>query len=328
MFNLFIRELPICKFPFRWMVGMLLMYCCTGLSAQTTVTFNYTGSMQTWTVPPNVFSVEVQAWGAQGGQGETPQAVGGKGGKATGDLAVTPGQALNIFVGGQGQTTSDFSVSGGGWNGGGNARGLPEAPRGGGGGASDVRVGGTTLSNRVIVAGGGGGACTNATRGGAGGGTSGAGGENSGSGTEGDQSSGGSPSTGVACGDGSFGNGGWSSSTNACAGGGGGWYGGGADCGAGGGSGYIGGVSNGQQMVGENFGNGSVWITYYDFPNDICPDPIEIICSQTISGSTVGAGVDNPACSTNGNPGGGLWYSFIGTGQNVTVTTDLPGTDY
>lgn len=116
-------------------------------------TFNFTGSMQTFTVPVGVTSLFVQAWGAQGGSGalggnSVGGGPGGLGGYAEGFLAVTPGDVLNIFVGGQGATPL------GGFNGGGNG-GTQNA--GGGGGSSDIRVGGTAEANRVITAGGGGG---------------------------------------------------------------------------------------------------------------------------------------------------------------------------
>jgi len=122
------------------------------------VTFNYngdatstTGSAQTWTVPAGVTSVNLECWGAQGGNSDSFQvAPGGPGGYARRSLTVATGDTLSIFVGGQ------PAASAGGWNGGGN--GNPGMGCGGGGGASDVRVGGVDLGSRVIVAGGGGGA--------------------------------------------------------------------------------------------------------------------------------------------------------------------------
>ncbi len=116
-------------------------------------TFSFTGGLQTYTVPAGVTSLTVSAWGAQGGSGAiggggVAGGVGGLGAYATGTLAVTPGQVLNIFVGGQGATPT------GGFNGGGSG-GSTNA--GGGGGASDIRVGGTAEVNRVLVAGGAGG---------------------------------------------------------------------------------------------------------------------------------------------------------------------------
>ncbi len=154
---------------------------------QAVVGFNYTGSMQTFTVPAGVTSIDIIAYGAQGASGTG--AVGGAGapgGQASGTLAVTPGQVLNIFVGGaaSGQT--------GGFNGGGLGGSLVGPNQaggsgngGGGGGASDVRVGGVTPADRVIVAGGGGGggaqgceAISIGGNGGAGGGTAGINGAN------------------------------------------------------------------------------------------------------------------------------------------------------
>lgn len=134
-------------------------------------TFSYTGGVQTWVVPANVGQVTIEAWGGQGGANARGIS-GGLGGYAKGDLVVTPGETLYIFVGGGGLTsTSGF------FNGGGNAgTGATTANSlgGGGGGASDVRRGGSALSNRVIVAGGGGGAGGNRVategRGGGGGG--------------------------------------------------------------------------------------------------------------------------------------------------------------
>jgi hypothetical protein len=64
----------------------------------TTTSFSYTGAQQTWTVPAGVTSVTIEAYGAQGLQGS---AAGGYGGSALGNLAVTPGQVLYIYVGGQ-----------------------------------------------------------------------------------------------------------------------------------------------------------------------------------------------------------------------------------
>ncbi len=118
-----------------------------------TSTFNFNGSIQTFTVPAGVTSLFVQAWGAQGGSGalggnSVGGGTGGLGGYAEGFLAVTPGDILNIFVGGQGATPA------GGFNGGGNGG---TANAGGGGGSSDIRVGGTAEANRVLTAGGGGG---------------------------------------------------------------------------------------------------------------------------------------------------------------------------
>jgi hypothetical protein len=104
-----------------------------------TTTFGFTGAMQTYSVPCGVSRVRVEVWGAQGGG-----SAGGLGGHVRGDLTVTPGQVLYVFVGGRN-----------GFNGGGIGLHNVDPPHGGG--ASDVRAGGMTLGNRAIVAGGGGG---------------------------------------------------------------------------------------------------------------------------------------------------------------------------
>ncbi|MBK6723288.1 MAG: Ig-like domain repeat protein [Acidobacteria bacterium] len=122
-----------------------------------TTTFSFTGGVQAYIVPAGVTSITIDARGAQGTAGalNAPQngGAGGLGGQAAGTLAVTPGQLLQINVGGQA-----------GFNGGGapgapgiGTGGSPTYPSGSGGGASDVRTGAGTLGERVIVAGGGGG---------------------------------------------------------------------------------------------------------------------------------------------------------------------------
>ena len=238
----------------------------TGWAQPQEAIFNFTGEQQSFVVPNGVNSIHIQAWGAQGANatGQTT-GLGGFGGFAEGDLAVTPGQILEIFVGGRGTAEDGNMLGGGGFNGGGDARGTPSFPRGGGGGASDVRVGGMTLNNRVIVAAGGGGAGVEvALFGGNGGGLAGSdGGGNFGEG--GTQDSGGE---GVgSCQDGEFGIGGSSPSPTTCAGGGGGWYGGGAGVGAGGGSSYIAGVTNGITTSGVRQGDGMVVITFTPVAN-------------------------------------------------------------
>ena len=70
-------------------------------------TFTTPGS-HSWTVPPGVTHISVQALGGGGGGGDGvasdgQSAAGGPGGLVTsGNLAVTPGQALTIVVGGGG----------------------------------------------------------------------------------------------------------------------------------------------------------------------------------------------------------------------------------
>ena len=143
--------------------------------------YNYTGGVQTYTVPVGVFSLCVEVRGAQGNANAQSLSLGGLGGEVTGNLAVVPGQVLQIYVGGGGITSTA-----GGYNGGANGGTQPGcviAIGGGGGGASDIRVASYGLANRVAVGGGGGGTggnrsvgCSPGTGGGGGGGYYGGGG--------------------------------------------------------------------------------------------------------------------------------------------------------
>ena len=137
------------------------MHSCIYCNQNAVDTLNYTGAMQTYTVPAGVTSVTIEAYGAEGGgqvlSGNGSSGYGGLGGYATGDLAVTQNQVLEIYVGGHGASSTSGTAAGG-WNGGGSgyASGSGE-PGNGGGGASDVRVNGSSLYDRVLVAAGGGG---------------------------------------------------------------------------------------------------------------------------------------------------------------------------
>lgn len=113
--------------------------------SQITANFNYTGAAQTWTVPSCANTITVTVEGGQGGGG-----TGGLGATVTATVAVTPGQVLQINVGGQGL------AAGIGWNGGGTGW-AGNASSFGGGGASDIRVTPYAVGNRLIVAAGGGG---------------------------------------------------------------------------------------------------------------------------------------------------------------------------
>jgi hypothetical protein len=99
------------------------------------ITFDYTGSIVTWTVPDGVSAITITAKGAEGGDVSLDGAVApGKGASMTGTFAVTPGNQYKILVGGHPS----------GWN--------------NGGGGSFV----TDMSNNpLIVAGGGGGGTIN-----------------------------------------------------------------------------------------------------------------------------------------------------------------------
>lgn len=260
-----------------------------GVAAAMVVEFQYVGGQQTWQVPAGVGSIIIEAWGAQGGNGDQPgngTSPGGLGGYAKGTLSVSAGDTLFVYVGGKGGdgNRSAYQMTGvGGWNGGGSAgQSDSDSHSGaGGGGASDVRLGGTSLNDRRIVAGGGGGAGaadSGGDGGGQGGGTTGGDGLNNGafdplrSGRGGTQTAGGA-SWDPPDGNGTFGVGG-TGTPNAFviteSGGGGGWYGGGVgsggnssnSAGAGGGSSYLGGVSGGSTSSGTRTGHGLVRISY------------------------------------------------------------------
>ncbi|MFN8395060.1 MAG: T9SS type A sorting domain-containing protein, partial [Bacteroidia bacterium] len=101
-------------------------------------TFNYTGAVQSFTVPSGVTSLHIDARGAQGGG--SFNGAGGLGARMVGDFAVTPGQVLSVVVGELGHLQL-----------GGNAQNSS-----GGGGGTFVYSAGPTL---LVAAGGGGGKC-------------------------------------------------------------------------------------------------------------------------------------------------------------------------
>lgn len=254
---------------------------CTASSSSTisvvscapgTTTFNYTGSVQSWTVPSCVSVITVDAKGAQGGGSN-----GGQGGRAQANIPVTPGETLLIYVGGK--PTQQWGANSGGWNGGGNLLALPCG--GGsdgwpGGGASDIRRT-SSLSTRLIVAGGGGGQGYSNGLGGYGGGLSGNDGAASWiSGTNGKggtQIAGGAggyySGNGQSASNGVLGIGGDAGPVNTYCiggGGGGGYYGGGGGyvSAGGGGSSWVAypGSTNTSTTTGYQYGNGQIVISW------------------------------------------------------------------
>ena len=314
----------------------LLLLSCSSLLAQTT-TYNFTGSPQTYTVPAGVFNISIEAYGAQGNS-NAQSVAGGLGGYATGELSVTPGEVLTIYVGGGGTVSTT-----GGYNGGGDAGFSPcgAAMGGGGGGASDVRQGGTTLSDRVIVGGGGSGpggsriaGCGRGTGGGGGGGYYGGGGgaawpfqSATPGGTGGTQATGGTGGTstytsvlnnnGTNGTLGQGGNGGEEVSTsqggsgtaNVGSAGGGltgdtGTYGvNWTGAGGGGGSSYVGGLANSATTSGVQSGNGQVLITVLGNqpPVAVCQDytaQLDGSGNVTIQAADVDGGSTDPDMDT------------------------------
>src|SRR5687767_14576669 len=134
-----------------------LMLTAVQSISQTTQTFKFTGQPQTFVVPKGVTSLKVDVVGGSGGNAQT--AIGGKGGRVECIIPVTPGETLQINVGGMGMDGDNKSgrISGG-WNGGGTGYDDEYSWGGsGGGGASDIRVYPYSFKKRLVVAGGGGG---------------------------------------------------------------------------------------------------------------------------------------------------------------------------
>ncbi len=110
------------------------------------VTFRYTGTAATWTVPPGVGKADFTVEGARGGS-DSPQSILGRGARVIATLgSLAAGEDVAVSVGGAGKAVT--AGGGGGFNGGGNG-GLG----GGGGGFSSVSFGSTLM----LLAGGGGG---------------------------------------------------------------------------------------------------------------------------------------------------------------------------
>ena len=115
----------------------------------TTQYYYFSGAQVTYTVPANVFRIQVHMWGAGGGFGFNGGvgSIGGGGAYVTGFVDVTPGEQYFVRVGGGGGRPF------GGFGGGGN--GNTGGGGGGGGGATwFIRA---TGSNILAMAGGGGG---------------------------------------------------------------------------------------------------------------------------------------------------------------------------
>src|SRR3954451_4600249 len=86
-------------------VFAILSFLTASASAAPIATLNYTGADQTWTVPDGVTAVDMRVSGGGGGGGCYGIA-GGAGARVDGSLAVSPGQVLQVTVGGQGGTCS------------------------------------------------------------------------------------------------------------------------------------------------------------------------------------------------------------------------------
>jgi Glycine rich protein len=137
-------------------------------ASASTSRFRYTGAEQVFLVPAEVHSLHVVAVGGRGGAGSGSHE-GGLGAQVTTDIAVTPGEALYVDVGGDG-LTGGLPVFGGGGAAGADL--LGGQPGGAGGGATEIRRLARSApgsdATRIVVAGGagGGGGGPNGGRGG------------------------------------------------------------------------------------------------------------------------------------------------------------------
>jgi hypothetical protein len=263
----------------------------SGTAHSQTYTLNYTGSVQTQTLPPGTYGIRM--WGADGGNSSNTRA--GIGGYSTGTLNLSSTTTLYVVVGGTPIYTGSSGLQPGGYNGGGS--GYANATGRAGGGASHIATATGVLSSlasntsAVIIVAGGGGGDQNA-------GTIGNGGGSSGGGTyPGTQTGSGGSSTALF---GTFGQGG-DITTSYGGGGGGGWYGGGGNqnnAGSGG-SGYIGGVTNGITSMSTTTGFVTKPITTMDGLV-----LIDVLCNVSITSS--GSNSVAPA---------------ICSGQSVTLST-------
>jgi hypothetical protein len=237
-------------------------------------TFVFTGAPETFVVPTGVTSLTFIAKGASGAAGQWPiitgLGAGGPGAVASGTVTVTPGETLQIRVGG---APLSAHAAAAGYNGGGPGVGNGDGSSwgGAGGGATDIRRGAFALADRIVVAGGGAGGGTQVGPGGSGGliGTAGAGlgGGGATATAGGTAAGGGGAQTAGALGVGGTGGVETGGSFKSIGGsGGGGLYGGGGGGGNGGSGGGGGGSSlvpaGGSVITGGNTGDGSLKLTW------------------------------------------------------------------
>ena len=135
---------------------MALISARSSGTIDTTTTYSYTGSDQTFTVAAGITIIKVFLWGAGAGAGyntATPYCTGGGGGFTYGEIKVTPGETMCVMVGQRGENARQALVYGGG---GGTYTGYNSSS---GAGRTAIFRGsnGTTLASELATAGGGGG---------------------------------------------------------------------------------------------------------------------------------------------------------------------------
>jgi PKD-like domain/Glycine rich protein len=119
------------------------------------VNFEYTGTIESWTVPSNVEFIKIEAWGAGGGQGyyfNDLKEYGGKGARMKGDFDVNPDDKFLILVGGKGGERVNNYEHGSGAGGGGSFVVKVDSTS-----SHQMTVGDLEKVTPLIIAGGGGG---------------------------------------------------------------------------------------------------------------------------------------------------------------------------
>jgi hypothetical protein len=116
---------------------------CTGKI--TAPLFNFTGGVQTFTVPAGVTTITIKTRGATGGLAPSSGNSAGGGAIMEADYTVTPGQVVTILVGGSGVNGNDFESGGGGATGV-YINGVLKLVAGGGGGEDNTGNGGNGQS--------------------------------------------------------------------------------------------------------------------------------------------------------------------------------------
>ena len=147
-----------------WEAGKIYIY---NLTKSITYNYDYTGNVQTFTVP-YTGTYKIECWGAEGGDDPCKgSAIPGKGAYTSGYVNLTSGKQLFLYIGGVGSSLYK-QINYGGWNGGGTSTSNQNKyfPSGGGG-STDVRLikhsgsdgwsGTSSLRSRIMVAAGGGG---------------------------------------------------------------------------------------------------------------------------------------------------------------------------
>jgi hypothetical protein len=121
----------------RWSAAALHAQPMPPVCTAAQTTFSATGAVQQFTIPAGVTTITIDAAGAQGGF--MLPLVGGNGARLVAGFPVTPGETLNVVVGGAGV-------------------GLNFEPVGGGGGGGSYVYRAATVSGLLLAAAGGGGA--------------------------------------------------------------------------------------------------------------------------------------------------------------------------